>query len=226
MAKVVADAIVVRQAPGRQSDRVIQPCTGDGGPCPPLLFGLTNGREDVFIIEGPVAADGYDWYLAAEELEHLVGWIPAGDAAGPWVVPANPQCPQEPIELADVTVSAIERLELLACVGSNELTLHGWYPSPPPDVSSSETCQPLEERPFCWFGYDLLRPVETTWAGDANALEWVGDSSAGLTEPRRNSWITVRGHFDDPASSECYDGQPTSVILCRITFVVTEITSD
>lgn len=113
MAKVVADAVVVREAPGRQSARVIQPCTGDGGPCPPLLFGRTNGIEDVFIVDGPVAADGYDWYLAASGTSlfpEYIGWIPAGDAAGPWVVPATPDCPQEPIELVDVTYAAMSRL--------------------------------------------------------------------------------------------------------------------
>lgn len=182
--------------------------------------------EDVYILDGPVAADGYDWFLAASDPDQLVGWIPAGDAAGPWVVPATPECPQAPIELADVTVSAISRFVLLSCLGDTELTLHGWYPSPPPGESRSEVCQPLDDRPFCSFGFDILRPVETTWAGDANHLEWLVDSSAGLRQPPRSSWITVRGHFSDPASSECWMGLPSEVLACRLTFVVTDITSD
>lgn len=223
MAKIVADAVVVRDAPGRQSARVVEPCTGDGGPCPPLLLGRVGGREDVFILDGPVAADGYDWYLAASDPDALVGWIPAGDSAGPWVVPASPECPQQPIQLSDVVVSAVSRFTLLACLGDAELTLSGWYPAPPLDESNSDGCQALDDRPFCYFGGDILRPVEAPWVGDANYLEWWVDSGADLTQPDPDSWITVRGHFSDAASSECWEGLPIDVLLCRLNFIVTDI---
>ena len=229
MATVVADSVVVRTEPGRQSDFVIQPCTGDGGPCPNLLLGPNTQFTSVYLIDGPVQADGYEWYLAAVTSPYSlfaeqVGWVPAGDRAGPWLVPAETDCPQEPIELADVTYAAIPPLELLACVGSRELTLTGWLPAPPPSEAASDVCQPLSDREaFCDFGYTILRPVEGEWAGSADHLPWIGETAAGLSAPPRDAWVTIRGSFDHPASAECFDGAPFSVLLCRTDFVVTSI---
>lgn len=229
MASVVADSVVVRTAPGRQSDFVIQPCTGHGGPCPILLLGPNTEYESVYLIDGPVLADGYEWYLAAVDagmfVEH-VGWVPAGDSAGPWLVPAAAPCPDEPIELADVTYSAISRAALLACVGGRELTLRGWFPEPPQPEAGNDVCAPIDGREsFCDFGFAMLRPLEAEWAGDANHFPWLGDTAAGLSVPPRGAWITIRGRFDHPASAECFDGDPYAVFLCRLDFVVTSISA-
>jgi len=232
MARVIADDVVVREAPGRQSAFVSQRCITSPAPCGQVLFGQNSGIESVYLLDGPIAADGYDWYLAASDTQYslfpeYVGWIPAGDSAGPWVIAAPPDCPEEPIELAEVTFAAISLLARLDCVGGTELTLRGWYPAPPPTGVSDETCQPLDGRPmFCQFGYDLLRPVEAPWAGDGNALEFVVESAAGLTQPERGSWITVRGRVDHPASSECYEGDIHAVMSCRLEFVVTGVSSE
>jgi hypothetical protein len=229
MARVVADSVVVRTEPGRQSAFVIQPCTGDGGPCSNLLLGPNTEYQSVYLIDGPVEADGYEWYLAAVDagvfVEH-VGWVPAGDSAGPWLVPYDQPCPNDPIELADVTYSAISRAELLACVGGRELTLRGWFPAPPEPEAGNDVCKPIEgKESFCDFGYAILRPLEAGWAGDANHLPWIGDAAAGLSAPPRNAWITVRGSFDHPAAAQCFDRSPYSVFTCRLDFVVTSITA-
>lgn len=227
MATVVADSVVVKREPGRQSEFTTQICFDTGGPCPPLLFGPDTEYESVYLIDGPVEADGYVWYQAATNTANssypqYVGWIPVGDEAGPWVVPAETDCPDEPIELSDVTNTAISRLELLVCVGGRELTLRGWQPAPP--EAGTTTCQPLDGREsFCTFGYTMLRPIEAAWAGDGNALEWIGETAADLSEPPRNAWVTIRGQFDHPASSGCYEGEAQSVLLCRLDFVVTSI---
>lgn len=229
MANVVADSVVVRTEPGRQSAFVIQPCTGHGGPCPNLLLGPNTEYQSVYLIDGPVQADGYEWYLAAVDagvFVENVGWVPAGDSVGPWLVPYQPECPDEPIELADVTYSAISRAELLACVGGRELTLRGWLPEPPETGAGNDVCEPIEGREsFCDFGYAMLRPLEAEWAGDANHLPWIGDAAAGLSVPPRDAWVTIRGRFDHPASAECFDRTPYAVFLCRLDFVVTSISA-
>jgi hypothetical protein len=234
MARVIADAVVVREAPGRQSAFIPLNCYMAQPPCGQLFLGQDSGYESVYLLDGPVAADGYDWYLAATDAggpdPEYIGWIPAGDAAGPWVVGAPPDCPQEPIELADVTLSAMTPLARLTCLSGMELTLRGWFPAPPPpDGVSSETCQVIEEQPmFCGFGYDTLRPGQAPWAGNANYLEFNVETAAGLTQPERPGWVTVRGQVDHPAALECpprYEGDIGAVLRCRVDFVVTAISS-
>ena len=232
MARVIADAVVVREAPGRQSALIQLNCYLGPAPCGQLFFGRDSGYESVYLLDGPVAADGYDWYLAATDRSEslnpeYIGWIPAGDAAGPWVVGAPPDCPQEPIELAEATYAAISFLPRLDCLGGAELTLRGWFPAPPPSGVSSEACQPIESEPmFCGFGYDMLRPVEAPWAGDANYLQFKVERAGGLTQPERPAWITVRGRFDHPGSSECHERDIRDVLVCRLQFVVTHIASE
>ena len=231
MARVIADAVVVREAPGRQSAFVPLNCYLSQPPCGQLFFGRDSGYESVYLLDGPVAADGYDWYLAATDRNgfsaEYIGWIPAGDAAGPWVVADPPDCPEAPIELAEITFAAISPLTRLDCLGGTELTLRGWYPAAPPTGATSEPCHVIEGRPgVCGFGYSLLRPVEAPWAGDANHLEWLVDAAANLTEPDRDRWITLRGRFDHRALSECYDRGIRAVLLCRLDFVVSAISSE
>lgn len=228
MARVIAESVVMREAPGRDSEFVRVGCYDVPQPCAPVLLGPAAGIERLFIVEGPVAADGYDWYLAATSTDNAigsqyVGWVPEGDTAGPWVVPMEVACPEEPIDLADVTLSAIGRLELLSCIGDRELTLRGWYPEPPPDISDTPTCVPQDAVPeICSFGAMSLRPVEAPWAGDGNHLGWWGDSGARLAHPERNSWIVVTGHLNHDMPS-CGDGSDNARFNCRLEFVVTSV---
>lgn len=226
MATVVADSVVVRTEPGRQSDFVIQPCTGHGGPCPNLLLGPNTEYTSVYLMDGPVQADGYEWFLAAVSSPEasypwFAGWIPTGDSAGPWVLPTEAQCPVEPIELEDVTLGA-PQLDLLSCLGDRELSLTGWLPAPP---STNEECVPIPGRDaLCSFGPTIVRSEEAEWAGDGSTSRpWIGETAAGLSAPPRDAWVTIRGSFDHPASRQCFDGDPHAVILCQLDFVVTSI---
>ena len=227
MARVVADAVVVRQEPRRDAPQVLEICMGEMISCEYIRFGTRSGMDSVYLLDGPVRADGFDWYLAVQDggvFPEYAGWIAAGDADDPWLVPAQPDCPAEPIELEDVTLSKISQLELLACVGGTELTLRGWYPAVPDDEPRSATCEPMPEREaFCGFGWDLLRPIEAPIFGNADNFPWVADSTAGLTNPGADRWITIRGRLDHPAATTCYDRSPHSVLLCRLDFVVSSI---
>ncbi len=228
MARVIAESVVMREAPGRDSEFVRVGCYDVPQPCAPVLLGPAAGIERLFIVEGPVAADGYEWYLAGTSTDNAigaqyVGWVPEGDTAGPWVVTMEVACPEEPIGLADVTLSAIGRLELLSCIGDRELTLRGWYPEPPPDICDTPTCVPQDAVPeICSFGAMSLRPIEAPWAGDANHLGWWGDSGAELPHLERNTWIVVTGHFDHDMPSWC-NGSDAVKLNCRLEFVVTSV---
>jgi hypothetical protein len=80
-----------------------------------------------------------------------------------------------------------------------------------------------DREELCGFGYDMLRPVEAPWAGNADALPWVVDSAASLKAPPRDRWITIRGRFDHPSATRCGDGDPAGRLICRLDFVVSAI---
>jgi hypothetical protein len=234
-ASVVADTLQMRQDPGLNGEVVMtgEFCIDNPDPdCErPFLIGTENGYVELYLVDGPVEADGYAWYLAATEMHteersslypEAVGWVAAGDGTDAWLVPASRTCPTEPVQLADVTLVAMTRLEMLHCFGSEPLTLRGWYPELPPGEEESpadrESCLAEAAWLLCGSIFDLLRPEEAEWAGDADYLSLVVDVEAGVTMPARSQWIEVTGSLDHPQSATC--GDAGLVVICRSMFVV------
>jgi hypothetical protein len=226
-AEVVADRLLMRVAPGLSSD-VLQ--YGQGGDHPPgtVFPTATLGRDTewtlVYLLDGPVAADGYDWHLAAatkleDTYPRYVGWIAAGDAQDAWLVQTDVPCPQAPVQLADVTNTAMGRLTAIYCLGGQELTLRGYYTEDPEAHLAPRECDEAAWM-HCDLGWHVLRVLEAPWAGDGNALDVKPHPDMGPM-PTRQSWIEVTGQFDHPAAAECGDGQPGSDLYCRWSFVVT-----
>ena len=100
-----------------------------------LVLGTSGGSEHVYILEGPVSADGFEWFrVAAIEYEAIrtigppvIGWMAAGDGVDPWLVVENP-CPTATVALADLTYTATTNWATrLGCFRGQELTLRGWY---------------------------------------------------------------------------------------------------
>src|SRR5699024_6244243 len=137
--------------------------------------------------------------------------------------PDERSCPSDPIELADVTNLALTKLEMLHCLGSRELTLHGWLPA----LGSSEDDSALiaecrRQHPWLTCGslYDVIRPV-STGLGDPNYLEFVIDPDSGVVVADRGQWVAVTGRFDHPDAQTC--GDTDAVLICRFSFVLTSI---
>lgn len=206
-------------------------CIHAQGSCEqPFMLGTVSGFKWVYLFDGPVNADGHEWYLAATEMnteEHAstypeaIGWVAAGDGEDAWLVPDERSCPAEPIELADVTNLALTKLEMLHCLGGEELTLHGWYPPLPPGESEANLDECRASAPWlrCSSVLGMIRVVESSWAGDADYLDFVIDPASGVVMPARGQWITVTGTFAHPAATEC--GDEAEVLLCRLQFVLT-----
>lgn len=208
-AEVVADRLQVREAPGLSADVVEMPCIG----CPVASGGIPMviGRDglpqltSVYLLDGPVQADGYAWYLVAEDLAipepEVLGWVAAGDLEDPWLVPRDVTCPEEPIELADVTFKANRPLVLLYCLGGRELTLRGYY--------------------VVWAAvFRELWVEEVPWADSTDYLTFELAPGMG-SMPEDWRWIEVTGEFDHPSAAKCGDGTPGSDLRCRIAFTVT-----
>ena len=71
----------------------------------------------MLVVDGPVLADGYDWYevrVADEDDGPSFGWVAAGKDGQAWVRNAEPRCP----DVADGNIDgSMSRIEYLACYG-------------------------------------------------------------------------------------------------------------
>jgi hypothetical protein len=235
---ISADALLVRQEPGLDGEPVIDrsTCIDNPNPCErPFTMGNDRGYLWGYVFDGPISADGYAWYLIATEMntEHhastypeSVGWVAFGDGEDEWLIPDERPCPDEPIELADVTNLALTKLEMLHCLGGRELTLRGWLPA----LGSSEHDPDLiaecrDQNPWLTCGslHDLIRPSSSD-LGSAEYLDFMVDPASTVVVPRRGQWVNFTGAFDHPDADTC--GDVAAVLVCRFTFVLTSIEAD
>jgi hypothetical protein len=234
-ATVTADRLLIRQEPGLTGEPLVNGNFCIDSPDPncarPFVLGTASGYVELYVFDGPVTEEGYVWYLVATEMNtethgsafpEAVGWVAAGDDVDAWLVSASRSCPNRPVELADVTYLSLTRLEMLHCFGRQLLTLRGWYPSLPSGEQESnpdlEACRMERGWLPCYSIFDILRPEEGTWAGDAHNLVFAVDPDAGVTMPARSQWVEVTGSFDHPAASTC--GDVAAMLNCRATFVI------
>lgn len=191
------------------------------------------GRSDhVFIVDGPVRADGYDWYLVqalvpdGSEPAGPFGWVAAASRDGEtWIDDTEETtCPTVPDDASRFGVLPPE--VLIHCFGRSELSF---------ELDANVYCLPDEVRQVdpAWFGAGCGE-----LSGDACGscgLSIAADPALGITIPREQSgrWA-FKGHFDDVAAATCRaptggtgDTQVADqfgVHLCRTTFVLTSLT--
>ena len=189
-------------------------------------------RGDIIVVyDHRVEADGFVWYFGypavqapgvlpslPESLDPRIdppfGWLAAGTAADPYMLPIAPRCPTE----VDVeTVVAMLDSERLACFGARSIGVEGTYGCRGCGGVVTGTYEPpwLAGREHPDFPFALHFPP------------------SGLQPPPQATIIRVRGHFDDPAASTCVIhegvglegtlepiGTALSVDYCRRRFVV------
>jgi hypothetical protein len=220
----------MRSAPGGGEDSFVFP-------------GALNAPTLLFVIEGPVRASEYDWYLvfpfvfeSSERPEQWrLGWVAAGSRDGEaWIGPAALSCPPSDFEgLAGLTSMAG-----LACFGDSPLTIEG----------SFEGCggtTPGIVTPG-WLGSAScsIRPLGTgpdaPFTGPRVYFNVPDDQPLATLGSPPGAAIRIVGHFDDPAAQACQAGplpgpEPTPmapavailaaqevVLGCRAHLVVTE----
>jgi hypothetical protein len=207
---VVATEVVVRSHP-------------DLDPPSTILPGRLTAPDRAFLVEGPVLADGYEWYLMAP-LERAdgnrapFGWVAAASRDGePWVVPGFVECPA----LDDLAgIIALHRFERLACFHGAELTLTA------PVVTCGAGGGPWTFDPP-WISMVGGCGLAADASGEAVMLYRVppGDSGPAVGP------ATVTGHFDDWNAAGCSvtTSDPLAnpapkaeeaVLLCRSEFVL------
>jgi hypothetical protein len=191
-------------------------------------LGKLSLGELAYIVDGPVEADGYQWYQLASVLEPYVApcgepepapslvcskWFGWAAAVTPqseqWVSPLVPECPAERDTDAFL---ALQRATRLACAGDDEWTLFVYIAQ-----EGGRGCLPIwYVEPLWLFAQCNLffpQPVERELDADERLQTFVhpdlGTCTAGATLPGcpfaglTGSWVEITGHLDDPAASTC-----------------------
>lgn len=203
------------------TDLVVRTHPGFDPPSTILTARLTS-PDRAFVVDGPVEAAGYDWYLVApllraDDSRGPFGWIAGGSREGEdWVRAVEAPCP-EPVDLAGVL--AIQPLERLACFGTDTLTLSA------PTISCGAGSGPWTFSPS-WILEVGGCGMATTASGDIVLFRVPPGGSSPGPAP-----TMVTGHFDDPAVLTCTvttadpvaypaPSREEAVVMCRSEFVI------
>ena len=229
IAEVVTNDLVVRSLPEISDRSVIDRVMLDVG-------------KLLFVLDGPVAADGYDWYHVqpfdkADSFRirwPTAGWVAAASQQGePWVVDRVTACPQS-TEIEMDRLAKLHPLEALACFGDRTIRVRGRdmiCPGAVPD----ETPVPNYTIGPEWLGLGqgcALHGAAGRVVYGAATLYF----APGVLETVPFGWAWLSGQFDHSAAQSCVlrrqAGDPDlpaapdledvqTVLLCRSHFAVT-----
>jgi hypothetical protein len=201
---------------------------------------IDAGRTMV-VLDGPVAADGFDWYLVvltgSEPGSDQLGWAATPLEGDAWLVSSELECPASAPDVDAIT--AMDRATPVYCYQGRELTLEGWV--------------------VTGFGCNVMGTFEPTWLAHPCAnMSFIRSTppgpsvdpplllhypAPGVTNPTLTyddgQLVRIVGHYDDPAASECViepaeppreDGRifeasdpAADAAVCRMRYVVTEV---
>jgi len=219
LAEVVTTDLVVRTLPEISAASLIEPIR-------------VNAPKLLFVLDGPVTADGFDWYLVAPFDEFVsdigspdprLGWVAAGGDGEQWIAPWSGACPEPTLDAFRFSAELLR----VPCFGDREVMLKGElgecsYGSPgtvSPNWLTSSYCTLYgEDFPE---GYELVGPF--TFHQEPEDFE---------LRDRQLEPVRITGRFDHPAAQTCEQhpvgseepDPPELVVLgCRSAFVVTDI---
>jgi len=207
---------------------------------------LPTGTE-LFVLSGPVAGSGYDWFEVrplSTGLPHG-GWVAATARDGePWLVAGRPSCPAAPKDFA--TLAALTDGQKLACFSGVPITVRArllpcncdvdgpgmepdwFFPSSRP--MSQEDADRLGGGPLVLAQPGARAPLVNDLADFFLYLDPAGKHPSTLPIGEE---VEVTVMFDHPAAAGCTEGEnpgtgsppprePSSV--CRFLFAVTDLT--
>jgi hypothetical protein len=203
---------------------------------------LLDDGDRLFVIDGPVIAQNYEWYQVkawrprSPSVSWPVGWVArAGHDGEVWFRSTTVGCPASPISVEDVV--ALAPADRLACYRDTTLQIRAVVGTAPVDCDPARSGCPTGPE---WLARSALRAsisasVDPPGAGVPIAL----DPGAGLDPDAIEQAGVVRldGTFDHPDARSCGpdpqragpDGPITpieAVLECRTRFVVTAVTPE
>ena len=201
IAEVVTTDLVMRTGPAVSPESVIYP-------------GRLGPGDRLYLVDGPVPADGFEWYLASPYEARVndqgdasqgwvrFGWVAAADKTGePWIVPVEADCS------ADATVDTLADLppELrLACFGDEPISLEGNVTCPDFGVPT-----PTPEPAWLTWGGCLMVPPDAPPYDQLGGPQRVIAIHYPPDAERLTGALRISGHFDDARSAECKFFVPT-----------------
>jgi hypothetical protein len=232
MPKVTAGSVAVTIADDGLRMRSLPAIGGASRRYAPLL----PAGIELYVLDGPVDADGYAWYQVAPigtDFPNAWGWVAAASRDGePWLTSGSTICPPLP---ADVTMLyAYDFGTEMACFGREPITLIGRILACNCEMDPGENIAP---RSFRWqfmpdhAGPLLLTPPGTQSTSDymsyAALLRLATDAATPDSIPVGED-VQVTGMFDHPAAADCrydeeFDGEAEPSPYCRGLFLVTSI---
>lgn len=225
-------------------------------------LGYLSAGTSAILVEGPVEADGYTWYRIAfvglpwgtgcetgPDADVRIsgcwppGWVAEADLDGSaWLVQWEGRCPAIPTSVAEL--AALPPGISAACFDDRDLVLAA-YLSP---KTEGRGCYPGYDHVPAWLGpcpVVFLQGSETEFAAaaeeiaanlhpDLGACDFGGRSpEACPMVPYLGQWITVTGHYNDPAAEKCSvvpweenEAAPDDAFArhqCRHRFVITAV---
>jgi len=228
VAQVVTSDLVQRSEPRISPESEIYP---DRLNAPTLLY----------VIDGPVEADGYEWYLVVPFRAVLsepgeparVGWVAAAHRDGErWIEPATLDCAAPSFE----EVASHSPYARLACFGNEPITLEGVF-----DGFGAAVPGLIEPAWLTTAGYRLLAPGSRPGEfGGPGLFVHAAPGVAMPSDDQSGATVRVEGHFDHPAARTCAPLDPPTapgatapppepfateslILYCRAEFVVTDV---
>ncbi|MFL5680488.1 MAG: hypothetical protein ACJ77B_07800 [Chloroflexota bacterium] len=218
-----------------------KPGTGTGSV---KLEPLLKRNDAAFVIRGPVAASGYEWYLVApmdegglgNQAPPRLGWVAAAAKDGaPWLTKRAPACAANALGYGSSPFDwPPGGLEGLDCLGSRTQKFMAGIGRAEDRCDLPPHVAPYRFDP-CSTAFVLVDPD----VAPANSvpLPLVLDPSVDLPEldalpPGSFMMADVTGQYDQAAARTCraargsQDADPPELVVlaCRATFVVTSLT--
>lgn len=198
-----------------------------------LVLGTLPGGSWSYVADGPREADGYTWWLLAGlglppatgclapvttypyDCPTWYGWAADASPEGkPVLAMVDPNCPPDSGPVTEYY--GRQPLEYLACFDGESRTYVGWL--------NTSADNPGGECPH-WLACGHVDELLVSPEGPPGLYLYVDPASGIDLASLRGSWVSVTGHYDDPAAVGCTFGSNLdySVLFCRSGFVVGSI---
>lgn len=204
-----------------------------------MLKPLLPAGTRMLIVDGPVVADGYDWYEVQTdgELIDLFGWVATGKNGEIWLAPKKLRCPEE----ADAaTVATLNRIDFLACYGNTQVQVTARAADLWDTRLEVEGCGWIKRTGSCevearWLLLPSASVTLVTKRGDEHRIDLAmpPELAAKLQSVPRQATLLLTISMDAPEAATCevHDAVTGSeltpahraVTACRLQFVVQEI---
>jgi hypothetical protein len=193
----------------------------------------------MLIVDGPVAADGYDWYeiQTDDELVDLFGWVAAGKDGEEWIAPARPRCWGQPDAAG---VAGLSRIDFLVCYGEARVRVRARADALWDATDRAGSCGWIRPTGTCdvdnpWLLLPAAAVTLVTESGDEHevVLAMPPDLSEAMEQLPRQSTVQLTVSMDGPEAAACRardadTGEPLipddqAVTACRLQFVIQEV---